>query len=63
MKPTFTPVFAPSSPQAGDMLHLFVVVLIVCGAIFTVVATWVAISVVRFRSRPGAAESRQGRIS
>lgn len=53
------PVFAPSSPQAGDISHLFGLVLIVCAVIFALVAGLVAVSLWRFRSRPGTSEPRQ----
>jgi cytochrome c oxidase subunit II len=59
MNQGYNPVLAPSSPQAGDISHLFWGVLIVCGIVFAVVAGLVAISVWRFRGRPGTGEPRQ----
>lgn len=53
--PTFDPVLSPASPQAAALSHLFVITLIVCVAIFVIVAGSLAWCLVRFGNR--AAES------
>ena len=49
-------VFQPFSPETAAISHLFILVLIVCGAILAMVAAMVGIGLLRFRQRPGSAE-------
>lgn len=51
--------FNPFSPQAAQLTHLFVVVLIILGAIFLLVSGLLTYIVIRYRSRPGAPEPKQ----
>lgn len=48
---SWLPVFAPASPQAESIRHLFIVVLILCALIFLSVAILVIVAAVRFRAR------------
>ncbi len=52
-------VFEPASPQAGAISHLFFVTLIICAAIFVIVAGLIAYSLMRFRAREGGGEPEQ----
>ncbi len=49
----------PFSPQAAAISHLFIVILLILGAIFTLVAALVIFAIIRYRDRPGAPEARQ----
>ena len=51
--------FAPSSPFAAAIAHLFVLTLGVCAVIGLIVAGGIAYSLVAFRARAGAGEPRQ----
>ncbi len=52
-------VFSPGSPEAHAIADLFRITLLVCGAIFGLVAGLVGYAVVRFRRKDGDAEPRQ----
>src|SRR5215469_15422934 len=43
------PVLDPASPDAATIRHLFVVVFVICCAIFVVVAALIVTSLIRFR--------------
>jgi len=53
------PVLSPASPQARALSDLFVVTLIVCAVIFSIVTGLIAWCAVRFRKRDKAVEPRQ----
>ena len=51
-------VFQPFSPEAAVISHLFVVVLIVCGVILSIVSGMVGVSLIHFRQQPDKKEPR-----
>ena len=53
------PTLNPFSPEAVSIYHLFVAILLVMLAIFTLVATLMTVAIVRYRDREGAADARQ----
>ncbi len=54
-----TSILNPATQQSEEILHLFYIVLIVAGIIFTVVASLVIYSSIRFRHREGGPEPSQ----
>ena len=57
------PTFSTTSPGAAEITTLFINVLLVCAAIFIVVAVWVGYSIVKFRDRGQAGEPDQLQIN
>lgn len=56
MPASFSPIFDTASSQAAGISDLFKLVLIICAVILLIVASMVAVSLIRFRHRPGAEE-------
>lgn len=48
-----TSIFSPHATPAERVFRLSVLVLIICGAVFVVVATWITVAIIRFRRKPG----------
>jgi cytochrome c oxidase subunit II len=59
MNSTPASIFSAQSPGAQAISHLFVLTLVICGAIFAVVAGLAVYNLIRFRGRAGDAEPRQ----
>src|SRR5665213_325876 len=50
------PVFHPFSPETASISHLFILVLIVCGVILTIVIGMIGYGLIFFRHKPGSAD-------
>lgn len=56
MNAAVVPVFAPFSPEAAGISHLFVIVLVICAVILAVVIGMIGYGLIFFRHQPGAAD-------
>jgi cytochrome c oxidase subunit 2 len=56
MNAAVMPVFQPFSPEAADIAHLFVIVLVICAVILAVVIGMIGYGLIFFRHKPGAAD-------